>query len=272
MKRFIVLLVAVAALALPAGAFASSGIVLKAGAHLVAVTRGSRVQLVHTSRHGLRVGQRISMQTSRLRNGTLAATHVRVVGRASHVRFRGLVLGRAAHRITLSAGGAIVNVKSNDQPKPGSEVEVDADVNDGELQDGQTQTVDQTAPGGSIEGHVMALAAGTITVGSDQQLLVITVPSTIDVSALAVGDEVLANFTQQPDGSLLLTGISADGSATAANQGDQGGDNQGGNDSSGGSSGDNGGSGSGDNGGSGSGDNGSGSGDNGGGGDGGSDG
>lgn len=230
MKRLIVVFVAVAALALPAGAFASTGIVLKVerGAHLIAVASNSHVRLVHTTHRGLAVGQRLSMRTRLLRNGTFAASGLRVTGRAHAVKFRGLVLTRskADHRITLSAGGAIVSVKSNDQPKPGSEVEVEADVNDnGDLEDGQTQTVQQSAPGGSIEGHVVALLPGSITIGSEHQLLVLAVPSTIDLSTLAVGDEVLANFAQQSDGSLTLTSISSDDSVTAAQQGDQGDDN-----------------------------------------------
>lgn len=229
MKRLITLAVAVGALVLPAGAFASTGIVLKVerGAHLIAVAHRSHVRLIHTSHTGLAVGERVSMQTRTLRNGTFAASNLRVTGRARHVAFRGFVLARSTHRITLSAGGAIVTVKSNDQPTTGSEVEVDAEVGDnGDLDNGQTQTVDQTAPGGSIEGHVVALLPGSITIASEHELLVLSVPSTIDVSKLAVGDEVLANFAQQPDGSLALTSFSADDSVTSAEQGDQGDDSQ----------------------------------------------
>lgn len=237
MKRLIVVFVAMAALALPAGAFASTGIVLKveSGAHLIAVADNSHVRLVHTTHRGLVVGERLSMRSRLLRNGTFAASQLRVTGRAHSVKFRGLVLARSkADRVTLSAGGAIVTVKSNDQPKPGSEVEVDADVNDnGDLEDAQTQTVQQSAPGGSIEGNVVALVPGSITVASDDQLLVLAVPSTIDLSKLAVGDEVLANFAQQSDGSLVLTSISSDDSVTAAEQGDQGEDNDGQGDGSG---------------------------------------
>ena len=228
MKRLLIVLVVLGALAVPAGAFASTGIVLKVqhGAHLIALAGKSRVQLIHTSRTGLAVGQKVSLQSKRLRNGTFAGSKLHVLGHVRHVSFRGFVVAHGAHRITLSAGGAIVTVKSNDQPKPGSEVQVGADVgNDGELEDGQTTTVQQTAPGGSIEGHVVAVALGTITIASDEQLLVLSVPSTIDVSKLAVGDEVLANFTQLSDGSLVLTSISSDQSAQAANEGDQGDNN-----------------------------------------------
>jgi hypothetical protein len=229
-KRMIVVLVALGALVVPAGAFAGTGIVLKveSGTHLVAVAHNSQVRLVHTSRSGLAVGDRLSMQAQRLHNGTFSASRMSVVGRAHSVRFRGLVLARHARRITLSAGGAIVNVKSNDTPKPGSEVSVDANVDDnGNLDNAQTQTVDLTAPGGSIEGHVVALLPGSITISSEHQLLVLAVPSTVDVSKLAIGDEVLANFAQQSDGSLVLTSISADDNARDANDNAQGDDNGG---------------------------------------------
>jgi hypothetical protein len=230
-KRLIPILVAFAALAAPAGAFAGTGIVLKVerGAHLVAVVRDGHVQLAHTTRRGLAMGQRVSVQLRRLRNGTFAATQFRVIGRAHRVHFSGLVLGRsrAAHRITLSAGGAIVSVKSEDQPKPGSEVTVDADVDGAELDDGQMDVVTPAAPGGSIEGHVVALGDGTITIGSERELLVLSVPAGVDVAAIAVGDEVLAQFAQEPDGSLVLSSISADDGAQAADEDGQGSDGHG---------------------------------------------
>ena len=101
MKRLLpvlAVLAVLAAFAVPsvAAAHNSSGVVLKVdrSAHLVGVTQGPhRVSLVHTAAAShLRVGQRISLNARTLRNGTLAASQVRVVGRAHAVRFRGLVL------------------------------------------------------------------------------------------------------------------------------------------------------------------------------------
>ena len=97
MKRLIVLLVTVAALLAPSAALAS-GVVLKVqqATHLVAVVRTpSSVALVHTSAK-LAVGQRIALQARTLRNGTLAASSIKVLGRAHRVSFRGLVLSKSA--------------------------------------------------------------------------------------------------------------------------------------------------------------------------------
>lgn len=232
MKRFVLVLVAAAALAAPAGALAS-GVVVKVerGSHLVAVAAAKHVSLVHTNAAArLRVGERISMRSHALRNGTLAATTVRVVGRAKHVAFRGMLLSRnrSKHEITVSAGGAPVTVTTASTPpsaQPGSEVEVDADVEDnGDLNAQDVTTVAPTAPGGSLEGHVLAIGTSSITVSSEHQTLEITVPAGFDLSKFKVGDEVLAVFTQQADGTLLLTSLSGDENAAQANEQD---DNQG---------------------------------------------
>jgi hypothetical protein len=236
MRRFILVLVAAAALAAPGSALAG-GVVLKFehGSHLAAVVHAKRVSLVHTTA-SLKVGQRIALSERRLANGTFAATHVRVLGRAKHVEFRAFVLSHRQDRVTVSAGGAPVTVQTTAPATPGSEVDVDADVNDnGQLQATQVTTTAPTAPGGSIEGHVFALGTGSITIASEHQLLVLKVGAGVDVSKLQVGDEVLANFSQLSDGSLVMTSISADNAAAAGdddnnndnNNNDNNGDNHG---------------------------------------------
>jgi hypothetical protein len=228
MKRFIPMLVMGVALAAPASALAR-GVVLKVerASHVVAVATSARdVVLVHTAAASrLRTGELVTMRTHRLRNGTFAAAGVRVVGRASRVRFRGFVLSRhaASRRMTLSAGGLPLTVATTSTAQPGSEVDVDAQIeDDGELDADGVNVVSATAPGGSLEGHLLAIGAGSIIVGSEHEVLVIGVPAGIDLSGFAVGDEVLAVFSQQSDGSLLLTSLSRDENAQAANEDDQG--------------------------------------------------
>ena len=238
MKRLVVLAAAAAALVLPATALASGGVVLKVqkATHLVAVSQSkTKVSLVHTTAK-LRVGQRVAMRAKTLRNGTLAASSMRVVGRARTVHFRGLLLARTPTRLVVSAGGAVVAVKRasrtvqsarDDAPKPGSTVDVTATVgSDDELDQGEVSTVSADAPGGSIEGK-LTLGTGKITVVSEHMALAINVPAGFDLSGFQNGDEVLAVFAQQADGTLLLTSLSGDRSAQEADQpdqGDQGGD------------------------------------------------
>jgi Cu/Ag efflux protein CusF len=251
MKRLILVLLAGAVLAAP-GVAKASGVVLKVdrASKLVAVTRtANRVALVHTGAR-VHVGQRVAMNARALRNGTFAATGVHVVGRTKHVRFRGMLLARSHGRLVVSAGGAVISLRSakrttssagDSGPQPGSQVEVEAQVENDELETEDVTVVAPAAPGGSIEGHLTAIGTGTVTVTSEDMSLVLKVPAGIDLTKFKTGDEVLATFTQGPDGSLTLTQLAGDENAQEAD--DQGEIENGDDD---GDNGDNGGSGGGD--------------------------
>lgn len=228
MKRLVLFLIVSAALLAPSAALAG-GVVLKVqrATHLVAVANGrAKVTLVHTGAK-LRVGQRVSFKGRTLRNGTVAASSIRVVGRAHTVHFRGLLLKKSGTRLVLSAGGAIVSVNrgaarttssaKDSGPQPGSVVEVTATVgSDDELDEDDANTVSAAAPGGAIEG-TLTIGTGKITVVSDDMALVLNLPATFDLSTFANGDEVLAKFTQGADGTLTLTALSGDDNAQDAN-------------------------------------------------------
>lgn len=233
MKRLVLFLIVAAALLVPSAAFAS-GVVLKVqrATHLVAVTNGkTKVSLVHTNAK-LRVGQRVVLRARTLRNGTLAASSIRVLGRARSVHFRGLLLSKSGTRMVLSAGGAIISVargarttsSANDTgPVPGTTVDVTATVGSDDALDATTvSTATVTTPGGKIEGK-LTVGTGTITVTSEHMNLGIKVPTGFDLTKFATGDEVLATFSQQADGSLLLTDISANGNVQEANTSDDNG-------------------------------------------------
>jgi Cu/Ag efflux protein CusF len=255
MKRLVLFLIVAAALLAPSAALAS-GVVLKVqkATHLVAVTNGkTKVNLVHTAAR-LRVGQRVTLSSRTLRNGTLAASSIRVLGRAHTVHFRGLLLKKSGTRLVVSAGGATIAVhrgarttsSANDTgPTPGATVDVTATVGtDDELDATTVSTTSVDTPGGKIEG-TLTLGTGTVTVKSDEMNLTIKVPTGFDLTQFATGDEVLATFSQQADGSLLLTDISGDGNAQEADNNDNNddGDNSDDNGGNGDNHGDNGGSG-----------------------------
>lgn len=233
MKRLVLFLIVAAALLVPSAALAS-GVVLKVqhATHLVAVTNGkTKVNLVHTAAK-LRVGQRVALSGRTLRNGTLAASSIRVLGRAHTVHFRGLLLKKSGTQLVISAGGAIIAVhrgarttsSANDTgPTPGATVDVTATVGtDDELDATTVSTSSADTPGGKIEGK-LTVGTGTITVKSEHMNLAIKVPTGLDLTTFATGDEVLVTFSQQADGSLLLTDISANGNAQEADE--QHGDN-----------------------------------------------
>ena len=249
MKRLILLLIATAAFVAPSAALAS-GVVLKVqrGTHLVAVAQTpSSVALVHTSAK-LAVGQRIALRARTLHNGTLAASSIKVLGRAHKVTFRGLLLAKTGSKLVVSAGGAVIALHrgrttasaSDSGPKPGSTIQITATIGQtGELEEDDATTVSPTAPGGQIEGQ-LTLGTGTVTVTSEHMSLILKVPAGLDLTTFVTGSEVLATFTQGTDGTLTLTALSADGNAQQA---DDGGDNNGGNNNGGDNGGDGGGGG-----------------------------
>lgn len=233
MKRLVLFLIVAAALLVPSAAFAS-GVVLKVqrATHLVAVTNGkTKVALVHTNAK-LRVGQRVVLHARTLRNGTLAASSIRVIGRVRSVHFRGLLLSKSGTRMVLSAGGAIISVargarttaSANDTgPALGTTVDVTATVGSDDGLDATTvSTTTAATPGGKIEGK-LTVGTGSITVTSEHMNLAIKVPTGFDLTKFATGDEVLATFSQQADGSLLLTDISANGNVQEADTNDDNG-------------------------------------------------
>lgn len=235
MKRLGLFLIVAAALLAPSAAFAS-GVVLKvqSATHLVAVTNGkTKVSLVHTAAK-LHVGQRVTVSGRTLRNGTLAASSIRVVGRSHTIHFRGLLLKKTGTRFVLSAGGAIIAVHrgsrttssaSDTGPQPGATIDVTATVGtDDELDAENVSTATADTPGGKIEGK-LTIGTGTVTVKSDEMNLSIKVPTGFDLTKFATGDEVLVTFSQQADGSLLLTDISGDGNSQEADNNDNGDDN-----------------------------------------------
>jgi hypothetical protein len=90
------------------------------------------------------------------------------------------------------------------------------------------QPVLTDARSGAIEGHIVPSPVGTIAVRSGGLTLVIAVPAGIDVSKLALGDEVLASFERQADGSLVLTAVAADDRNADEQDDDTGDDDHGG--------------------------------------------
>lgn len=240
MKRLLIVAIAATAFVVPSTALAS-GVVLKVdrAAHLVAVAQTkTKVALVHTTAAAkLHVGQRVAMKARALRNGTYSSSSVRVVGHASRVTFRGLLLKKTSTRYVVSAGGAVIALRrgrttasasDGGTPAPGTTVQVTATVGQNDdLDEDQVTTVSADHPGGAIEG-TLTIGSGTITVVSEHLALVLNVPSGFDLSSFQTGDEVLAVFAQQPDGTLLLSSLSGDQSAQQADQGDDGHDGQGG--------------------------------------------
>jgi hypothetical protein len=240
-----VTVVAMAAAAGAAQAAVVHGTVVhrNARAHsFVVADRAGHLFAIHAA-HSPRPATDVTVSLRRLRNGTYAArrTHVLAYHRGARVRLRGTVsfVDRRHGTFTLSARGVSMLVRTgrvraarmaDAPPAIGTIVTATGTVDDhGDLND-QTVQTDGTDTGSiDLEGTILAVdtTAGTITVSStdDDQTagsVLVSVPSTLNISMFTVGQEVGLQVTPQSDGSYVLAGSSSDqGAHGANNQGDQ---------------------------------------------------
>jgi hypothetical protein len=238
MRRFLVVAIAAAAtlaLAGPAGAATVRGTVVHRNAHahkLVVATRTGRLVAVRTSR-AIRVGRVVSVRGAR----------IRTVGRARHARLRGTVtyVNRARRVFTLSSRGASVLVRrrsvhaaraaSDDMPATGSQVAVDANLDDqGDVDADKVDEQGQDDNGIDLEGKVLSVDtnARTLSLSADDDeesgaAIVVHVPAGVDLSQFAVGNDVELVVSKESDGSFTLQKV--DENDNEGDDQDNGGDN-----------------------------------------------
>lgn len=221
--------------AAPAGAQVLRGTVVHHNrhAHSFAVAlKGGALRSVHARRLPA-VGRLVRVDARKLGNGTFAAHGVRAHGSRTHARLRGTVtfVDRRAHRLVVSSHGVSLLLRTRRQrgaaaadslPGSGTVVEVDADLSE------DTPVAQSVTPVGTdltvtVEGVVVAVdaTAGTLTISADDEdasgaQLTIAVPTGIDVSGLAPGDQVELLVTLHSDGTYALLGLAGDDNAEHA--------------------------------------------------------
>jgi hypothetical protein len=203
---------------------------------------GARGQLlaVH-ARRSPRVGRSVVVRARRLRNGTYAATAVRVGKLRRHARIRGTVtyVNRSGRSFVVSARGVSLLVHAghvrlravaaaSDLPSVGDDVTVNATVDDqGDVEAGQvSDDGDAQSATVDLEGTVLAIdpTARTLTISADDDrqtgaTLTVLIPASFDISAFNVGDEVELTATLNPDGTYTAVSSACDDNAQQANDG-----------------------------------------------------
>jgi hypothetical protein len=218
-----------------------------ARAHSFSVAdRAGRLYAIH-ARRAPKLGARVTVSIRPLLNGTYRLQRVRVSrGATRRVHVRGVVswVNRRSGEIALSAPGVSMVVRRGSRhaastadalPSPGTTVVTTGVLDDqGELDEATVQAVGEDATV-DLEGTVLAVdqGAGTITVSADDDdqtgsSIVVTVPSTFDITQFTAGEEVELAVQPTGNGTALLVGSSDDESAQAADdQGDEQGDDPG---------------------------------------------
>jgi hypothetical protein len=132
----------VLATAVPASAATITGTVVKRvqGSHKFVIASAAGRLVAVTSSRSPRVGQTVQLVTRRLRSGAASVRAMRVVGRRSTVRVRGVVTGadRARRVFTISGSGAAIQLRQSARgaraasaqaiPAVGTKVVVRADI------------------------------------------------------------------------------------------------------------------------------------------------
>lgn len=231
MRRIVILIAAVAALtviASPAQAARWTGVVVAKDGARKAVVTASANGTVRTTRsasfRSLKVGQRVGVAATRLRDGTYRSTSVRVAGRQTKTRFRAVVVRsqRASRRLLVSAGGSTFAVtrrskarttasRASGEPKPGDQIEVEVSLEGTDPEATSLKTVGHVATV-HVEGIVTKLGDGSIEViVARAGFVTVALPAGFALPAgLKVFDEVSLVATVGADGKLTAVSLEGD--------------------------------------------------------------
>jgi hypothetical protein len=163
-------------------------VVLATGRKGVAVT-------VHVAHRPLRLGDRVNVVGTRLRDGTIKASRLNVLSHVKKARIRGMVVKRLAHAVRVASGHNVLTIHTtgralasrHDGPERGDVGEFEIEIEHGDLvEDGFTPA----APSGTveIEGHLVSVSP--LVVSIEGLPIQITVPSGMTLPALTPGQEV----------------------------------------------------------------------------------
>jgi uncharacterized membrane protein YgcG len=262
MKKLLPAVLAVIGIALPAtaGAATFKGIVIAKQVRrhaLVVASQSGVVRTVHTHRLSTRLGARVTVTASRLPDGTFSATRVTANGHAARARIHGVVARRLRGRFLVSAGHALLAVRTgqsfstNDQgsgPAPGTVVNVTVNLNGDQLDEQDVQEVGH-AQRLELEGNVVSVTqpssstAGAIALQVGTSTISVVVPAGTTLPPLNPGDSV--QLKVELSGSTFTLVTSTDENDNQGDDGGGGGDNAGTGGANSGGGGDNGGGGDG---------------------------
>lgn len=194
MKQFLAVLAVLAASAVwPAlsSAATSKGVVVakERGTLLVASSNGNVAAVSGRAPVGARVA--------------VSGRSVRVVGRASSAVVRGVVVGRNATTMFLSAGGHLLAVRTGRHtvsvsvtqpaspvPTPGHVISATLHISGGGGLDEESEDDLGPAPGVSVQATVTAVAPGSVTLTVNGQTLTVPLPAGMTLPATLVGRQI----------------------------------------------------------------------------------
>ena len=221
--RMLVALAAVLAIALPAQAQAQAGSGGFAGIVLAKQSRGMLVLSgaggtglsVHAAGARARVGDRISFQGLRLRDGTVRATQLRVLAHMQRATVRGVVVRQLRRSTLVATGRSVITIhhaarqaaSASDHGglRAGTIAEFRVRIEEEELEEVAVVPVGQAA-NVRIEGRVVSVSPLVVSV--EGLPITITVPAGMTLpAALSAGDRIELTVTAAAGNVFTLVAI-----------------------------------------------------------------
>jgi FtsP/CotA-like multicopper oxidase with cupredoxin domain len=173
---------------------------------VVAKRAHSRTVVLATGRRGLavtvrvaprrvRLGDRVSVVGTRLRDGTIRASRLHVVSHVKRTQIRGMVVKRLAHALRVASGHSVLTIHTSrralasrhDGQEAGDIGEFEVEFEHGGLVE---DDFTPASPSGTVEVEGVLVTASPLVVSVEGLPIEITVPSGMTLPALTPGEEV----------------------------------------------------------------------------------
>jgi hypothetical protein len=167
---------------------AGSGTVVLAGPKGLGIT-------VRVAPRRVRLGDRVSVAGTRLRDGTLRASRLHVLSHVRTARIRGVVVKRLPRALRVASGHSVLTIRTSRRrlssdghgPQVGRMGEFEIEIEDeGIFEHGFTAV----SPSGTVQIEGRLVSASPLVVSLDGLPIEVTVPSGITLPALTPGQEV----------------------------------------------------------------------------------
>ena len=176
---------------------AIKGTVVAKRAHTIVVTTGRKglAVTVRTAPRRVRLGDRVSVVGTRLRNGTIRASRLQVLAHVKKARIRGMVVKRLAHAIRVASGHSVLTIHTrsahaasrHDGEEKGDLGEFEVEFEHGDLVEDDFTPV---SPSGTVEIEGVLVSVSPLVVSLEGLPIEITGPSGMTLPPLTPGQEV----------------------------------------------------------------------------------
>jgi hypothetical protein len=185
----------------------SGTVVLATGRRGLAVT-------VRVSPRRVRLGDRVSVVGTRLRDGTIRASRLHVVSHVKRMQIRGMVVRRLAHSLRVASGHSVLTIHTSrgalasrdDGQQAGDMGEFEVEFEHGGLVEDDFTPASQS---GTVEVEGVLVTVSPLVVSIEGLPIEITVPSGMTLPALTPGEEVELTVQTGAGNTFTLVSINA---------------------------------------------------------------